>query len=228
MIEPFYKSDRVTLYNADCLEVLRQLPDGSVDAVVTDPPYGVRKTEDWDSLGWFLSHIDDWMREVVRVCVDGVLWFGAGKTLPHVIRAAGFYFDRLLIWNKPPGSQFAGASANRLWYSIEPISVICKSAGFKKRGPDSEFGYSAFDARTIAKSKHGHPTTKPVELMEWLVTHFSDSNATILDPFMGSGTTGVAAIKTGRRFIGIELDPGYCEIAKKRIMEAEEASEAKS
>ena len=213
-------SDRFTLHHGDCLDILRSLPSGSVDAVISDPPYGVRKEEKWDALGYFLGNLDEWMREALRVSRNGVIWFGAGKTMPHVIRAAGCYFDRLLVWNKPPGSQYAGASANRLWYSIEPIAVIAKTPEFRKKGVDSEFGYSAFDARTIAKATHGHPTTKPVELMEWLVSHFSNRDDTILDPFMGSGTTGVACMRTGRKFIGIEIDKGYYDIAKRRIEEA--------
>lgn len=208
------------VHHGDCLEVLRTLPAESVDVVVTDPPYGVRKTEEWDALGYFSASVDEWMRQMLRVSRDGVIWFGADKTLPHVVRSAGCYFDRLLFWNKPPGSQFAGASANRLWYSIEPIAVIVKSEGFKKRGPSSEFGYSAFDARTVPKAKHGHPTTKPAELMKWLVSHFSDPGFTVLDPFCGSGTTGVACVQTGRNFIGIEIDEKYCEIARRRISEA--------
>ena len=89
----------------DCLEIMRGMADGSVDLVLTDPPYGVRKTEAWDSRELFLSKIKLWLDECLRVSKTGVVWFCARSMLPHILPGYEDYFQRLLIWDKPPGSQ---------------------------------------------------------------------------------------------------------------------------
>jgi site-specific DNA-methyltransferase (adenine-specific) len=224
---PYYQSDRVTLYNADCLAVLPQLAAGSVDAVVTDPPYGtgawkrsvsgaggdpraIHTLETWDV--WRTDWLDTaWVKSRGRV-----LMFCATTNLPSVFDWAGTRPWRLFAWSKSdPRPRFSGQPA----YGFECLVAV---GGYEKIGG---VDWVRASAPRINRDRDGtgHPHQKPIAAAEWACSLASAANALILDPFMGSGTTGVAAIKTGRKFIGIELDAGYCEIAKKRIVEAEEA-----
>jgi site-specific DNA-methyltransferase (adenine-specific)/modification methylase len=212
LIEPFYQSDRVTLYNADCLAVLPQLAAGSVDAVVTDPPYGIGKAlvRGGGGGGWknmVNSGADKWdvrpssevFEQIFRVSQNQIVWGGNYFGLPPC--------EKPLCWDKVRPNQKNASEWEYAWTSMRGRAQLfkhCANGGF------------------ILKEPRQHPTQKPLPLMEWCIGFFKESK-TILDPFMGSGTTGVAAIKTGRKFVGIELDAGYCEIAKKRIMEAEAA-----
>ena len=207
------------ILTGDCLEIMQDMADNSVDLVLTDPPYGVRKTEAWDARELFLTRIKLWLNECLRVSKTGVVWFCASSMLPHILPGYEEYFQRLLIWDKPPGSQFAGAMHNKLWYSMEPILVFDKN-NLTKKGKEAPYSYSTFQARTIPKKKYGHPTTKPLELISWLIEHYSDEGDVILDPFLGSGTTAVAALNTGRFFIGIEQEPEHVQTAKNRVQEA--------
>lgn len=200
MITPYYQSDRVTLYNADCLDVLRELPAGSVDAVVTDPPYGVTfRGHEWD------KDIPQWL-EPAR-SVSDVVVFTTGATT---------------MWDYPR-ADWVGC-----WYR-EASNSQSKLGGFSHWSPILFYGKPKFpvDSKKLHAIQHAypkgfpHPSPKPEALMAWLVSHACGDDQLVLDPFMGSGTTGVACIQTGRKFIGIELDAGYCEIAKKRIQEAE-------
>ncbi len=207
MIEPFYKSERVTLYNADCLDVLRQLPAGSVDAVVTDPPYGVSfRGSGWD------NDIPNWIDKARDI--SGVVVFTTAPTTQ---------------WDYPRPDWVC------CWYREASNSRSQLRGGFNHWSPVLVYGRPKFpvDSKKLHAIQHSypkgfpHPSPKPEALMIWLVSHACGDDQLVLDPFMGSGTTGVAAIKTGRKFIGIELDAGYCEIAKRRIVEAEAACEVK-
>lgn len=214
----------INLYHGDCLETMKDIPDGSVDLVLTDPPYGIRKKEKWDDKIYFLNSMENWLKESYRVSKLGVIWFCADIMIPEIMRITSknnIVFHRLLIWNKPSGSQYAGAMHNKIWYSIEPILVFLKNENLTKIKNIQNYSYASFDARTIPQKKYNHPTVKPTNLMEWLIKHYSEEGHIILDPFMGSGSTGVACVNTGRNFIGIEKDETYFNIAKKRIEEAE-------
>ena len=200
----------------DCLNGLKQLDDDSVDVVVTDPPYGVRKKEDWDDKDNFIRKINVWIDECMRVSKNGVVWFCAGKMLPYILKDREDSFHRLLFWNKPSGSQFNGASNNNIWYSVEPI-LIFEKGDLKKKGKSSKFGYSFFDARTHKFDDFKHPTAKPYLLIQWILKHYSDENDLVLDPFCGSGTTAVACKQLNRNFIGFEISQKYVDIANKRL-----------
>ena len=189
-----------TLHLGDCLEYLRTLPDGSVDAVITDPPYGCGKA-DWDDsfpMAWYA----DAKRVGGMVCIitgssglkDSVALVGddfvdiiAARNLNNLTRGP-------LGFNNWIGACVAGT---------RPIGNSWNFFEFAVRGemPD-------------------HPTPKPIEYMCRLLLRTTAPGATVLDPFMGSGTTGVACMQTGRNFIGCEIDPGYFAIAKKRIEDA--------
>ena len=207
------------IIQGDCIEVMKGIPDKSVDLIITDPPYGVRKKEEWDNKNDFIENINLWFKEFFRISRYGVIIFCADKMIPYLIEGREKEYQRILIWNKPPGSQFAGACNNRLWYSIEPILIFSQNYEELKKNYENDCGYTYqfFDMRTIPFKQYGHPTTKPVPLMEWLILHFSKKGQIILDPFIGSGTTAVACKETNRNYIGIELNEEYCKIARRRI-----------
>ena len=198
--------ENYTLYLGDCLDILPGLEAGCVDAVITDPPYGISRVwKGGNSHGWGAAriatpHRNGWdQNPPSRQMLDTIRMMGN-----VVIIWGGNYFDLpksrgWLIWVKPERN-FSLSEAELAWTNIDmPMRV------FEHRR--SDFGRI-------------HPTQKPLKLMEWCIEKFAKSETVILDPFMGSGTTGVAAMRTGRRFIGIELDPDYFRIAEQRIKNA--------
>ena len=180
----------IRLLLGDCLEILPGL--GKVDACVTDPPYGVEFAE-WDSA------IPPWL-EPAREASEVVMFTTAPETQWDYPRPTW-----VLNWYRPASSSrsLLGGGFNH-W---SPVLVYGKC----------KFAVDTINLHAIANAYppgFGHPSPKPESLMEWLV---SACGETILDPFMGSGTTGVACIRLGRRFIGIEKEEKYFEIAKHRI-----------
>lgn len=197
----------------DCVEGMKLIKDKSIDLIITDPPYGVRKKEEWDRKKYFLSNVKLWLDECLRISKT-VIWFCAEKMLPYILKNFEKEFKRLLIWNKPPGSQFAGAMNSNIWYSTEPILVFGE---LPKGNKNKKYGYSCFNYRTVPQKKYGHPTTKPLGLIEELIYFHSEEGDIVLDPFIGSGTTAVACKKLNRNFIGFEISKEYCDIANKRL-----------
>lgn len=208
MAEPWQDKRQIgkaTLYLGDCAEVMPHL--GKVDAVVTDPPYGIG--DKWkggfsNKHGWGGSKGEQFERNAWDECTPGkdiidFIRIFSGKCIIW----GGNYFDLppsrcFLVWAKPERN-FTLAEAELAWTNLDkPVRVI-------------DYPRHILDRQ--------HPTQKPVEVMRWCLSHVPDAK-TILDPFMGSGTTGVACTRDGRHFIGIEREPKYFEIACKRIEEA--------
>ena len=192
------------LYEGDCLEILPTL--GKVDAVVTDPPYGI---------GWKprVNHQDQvWVDEVefdpaaIASAGKGATIWGAEYLAPMLPPSKCW-----LTWVKRPIVGFDFSEDTRSYATVEIAWSTTGKSAFYALVWDG--GMRAGDAsnRTFC-----HPAQKPVELMAWCIRRHQGAE-TILDPFMGSGTTGVACVREGRRFIGIELDPGYFDIACERI-----------
>ena len=224
----------IYLEYGDCLEVLKSIPDGSVDLVVTDPPYrcisggragkrnqpsGILTKND----GKLFDHNDisaeEWFPEVYRVLKDNSHCYVMTNllNLAHfmsVAQAAGFKIHNLLVWKKN------NATPNK-WYMKNCEFTLFLYKGKAKFIHDCG-SKQVHEFKNITGSKN-HPTEKPVELMEFYILNSSDRGDVVLDPFMGCGSTGVACVNTGRQFIGIELDPVYFEIADKRIGEAKVA-----
>lgn len=214
------------VHNTDCLDFLKTLPDGSVDAVVTDPPFGIGfeyHTHN-DDPGDYENMMRAWLAEANRVAKDGAAFFvwQAQKQVPNFHRwFTGNYrimaacknfvqiypgpayaaFDPLVVWWKGGATPYSEGSAQRDWFVADTTP-----SGRKRR---NEAGI-------------GHPCPRPIEHMLHVVTQWVVPGGTVLDPFAGSGTTGVACIQTGRNFIGCEIDAGYAEIARRRCREAEE------
>lgn len=192
MIQPTWQSEcgTISLYWADCLDVLPHL--SVVDAVVTDPPYGVGFAE-WDNC------IPPWL-EPARSVSPLVIFTTAPQTQ----------------WDYPRPSWVLN------WYRPASSSRSLLRGGFNHWSPvlvygDCKFQVDTINLHAIANAYprgFGHPSPKPVALMEWLV---GPCGNLILDPFMGSGTTGIACIRKDRRFIGIEKEKKYFDIAVERI-----------
>lgn len=206
-------AEGVTLYLGDCREILPTL--GKVDAVVTDPPYGIEHKSGGGTGGKW-NHV---RHQGVTIAGDGEPFdpsFLLELNVPLVLWGANFYSDKLpgagwLIWDKRPGiedMQFNRSDSELAYFSR---SKTVKTIRYLWHGicRDGEVG------------EHYHPTQKPVEVMEKCLCFVEGE--TILDPFMGSGTTGVAAVKLGRKFIGIEIEPKYFDIACRRIQAALDA-----
>lgn len=189
---------KATLYLGDCMEVMPILD--KVDAVVTDPPYGIgiannpvrqkHEKKNWDNQ----TPVQECIDKMISIGKEQIIWGGNYFNLPP---SRGFF-----IWDKVQPENFSLAMCEFAWRSKD-----CNAKIFKKS--------------VLAETGKQHPTQKPVALMKWCITHLPDDTNTILDPFMGSGSTGVAAVQMGREFIGIELDKDYFEIACKRIEDAQ-------
>lgn len=193
-----------TLYQGDCMEVMESV--GPVDAVVTDPPYGIGSWSANSSGGYMdqkaAQKTSKWDANAVKIP-------GSMLAMPCIVWG-GNYFDlppapRILIWDKQQkGMHFAEAEV--AWTNFE-------------KGTTRIFSYGVKGSDIHGTGKRQHPTQKPVALMKWCLG-FLPNAQTILDPFMGSGTTLVACAKLGRKGIGIELDPEYFDIACKRVEDA--------
>ena len=182
----------VTLYCGDCLEILPTLAPGSVDAVVTDPPYGIFNH------GGRWGKKSDLLWDQKRPCIDTLL------ECEEVFVWGGNYFELppsrgWLVWHKRDAVPSA-ASVELCWTSKDMNSRLV-DVTISSTNPE----------------RCGHPTQKPLEVMLFTFRHCNGTS--VLDPFMGSGTTGVACVRLGRRFIGIELEPKYYAIAKQRIQD---------
>jgi len=241
----------------DCLEQMKTIEDGSVDMILTDPPYGTTACK-WDNVIPF----EPMWQQIWRVLKPngGCLLFGCEpfSSALRMSQIKRFRYD--WVWDKQVSTNFLNAWKQPL-RKIEMISVF--STGSERYYPQIEdkpiknrrtlkgdksgsdcygkFGTSAF-TRTIPNDKmmptnlvsfprvmsnksKFHPTQKPVPLLEYLIKTYTLEGETVLDFTMGSGSTGVACVNTGRKFIGIEMDENYFEIASKRIAEAKPAQE---
>jgi adenine-specific DNA-methyltransferase len=295
--------ERWRVIEGDALAVLATLPDALFDAVITDPPFGVRDDEEWDRMGKqeFARFSMAWLssahrvgRELISFCSS----YGPFRPLCEMLWPR----VRVMIWDKPIGSQYAGASERGLWMTHETL-LHCYTPNFREfvtpklravgalirdarkraglsrgavdialRGKKTGLCYrweegaclptpeqsrrlrellslngeyavaliaacadrdrmfsvmrkdaseraararDVFSYRTETGGRH--PCQKPLPLVVELLEHLTQPDDLILDPFMGSGTTGVACLQTGRRFLGIEIDPDYCLTARRRL-----------
>jgi len=208
-----------TIYLGDCLEILPTLE--KVDAVITDPPYGEKthsgaRTDNGETKLIEFSSIDDsTFQRFCRMAVDlARRWVVMTCEWRHASKAeeSGLPVIRLGVWVKPNGMpQMTGDRPATGWEAV----LIMHREGKKKWNGG---GHPA--VWTVNKENGEHPTTKPQGLIRKWLNQFTDQGETILDPFMGSGTTGVACANLGRKFIGIEIEPKYFDIACERITNA--------
>lgn len=223
MTEPVVLLDgRVTLYCGDCRDVMASFPECfRVHAVVSDPPYGVNYEGSITKHGrnghGYLS-FDDTPESIEAICVPAIRHAVslARSAIVTPGNANAFKYDepRSLGAIYYPSGANSGpwgfvCSQPLFYYGKDPY--LMKALG---RLPN------AFSTTEATDRSIDHPCPKPLKHVEWMVNRVSFAGETILDPFMGSGTTGVAAVKLGRRFIGIEIEPRYFDIACRRIEEA--------
>jgi len=206
---PYYSRDGIVIYHGDCLALLPELPSGSVDAVVCDPPYGLgdllhrpgRGANSWQV--HFSTGRPEWdtavdVAAIVELfnAIPIIVWGGHLFGLP---KSRGW-----LVWDK----------VSRGWTSGE-----CELAWTNLDQPVRAFDYARCE---LANEGKQHPTQKPLPLMVWCLS-FLPEGVIVFDPFCGSGTTAVACIKTGRKCIGMEISEQYAEIAARRCEEAFDA-----
>lgn len=238
------------IYNEDCLEGMRRIPDKSVDMILADLPYGTTQNK-WDSV----IPLEPLWEQYERIIKDdGAIVLTAQTPFDKVLGTSKL---RLLkyewIWIKNRGTGHLNARKMPM-KSHENILVFYKKPptynpqmrkGKAYTRPTGKVGSSNYGRQTpLTKTYIGgryplthlefdvvgktvHPTQKPVALFEYLIRTYTDVGETVLDNVMGSGTTAVAAINTGRNFIGFELEEEYVDIANKRIEEAKEAKQTK-
>ena len=202
----------ITLYQGDCLEIMPTLTE-RVDAVITDPPYGIGETSVKNSTRSKMVSVKNygdyfWDKKVDRKIIDAILQVSTHQ----VIFGGNYYADWLppssswIVWDKLNSGDFAD----------------CELAWTSHKRAIRKFAYMWNGCFKQHPEERYHPTQKPLSLMVWVIENYTSPGDTVLDCFMGSGTTGVACVQTGRNFIGIELDPKYFAIAEKRIHDAQQ------
>lgn len=218
----------VQLYLGDCLEVMRGLPDGCVDAVVTDPPYGISyqsaRRIDRDARFPVIPGDDappgEWASAAFRIASDTacLLCFcrwDTAEAFRAALGLAGWTVRSQGVWDR----MVHGLGNLRAQLAPQHDLMWFATKG-DYRFPGNR-PKSVYRAMRLSGQQLVHPTQKPEDLMRQLVDDLVPLGATVLDPFMGSGTTGVACVQTGRDFVGIEIEPHYFDIAQRRIEAAQ-------
>ena len=247
-----FKNDNIWLMKGDCLERMKEIPDGSVDMILADPPYGTTACK-WDSI-IPLEPMWEQLNRIIKP--NGAIVMTASQPFTTILISSNIeMFKYCWVWEKDKPTNFALANRQPMKYHEDIVIFYKKQPVFNKQmiprtgqgknrckykvdhsnrkmqgGGSYTNGCSVYDPElknpsTIIKVGTGrrqdlrHPTQKPVELMEYFIKTYTNENETVLDFTMGSGTTGVAARNLGRKFIGIEMDEHYFEVAKNRIFE---------
>ena len=217
-----FNDKAVWLMQGDCLERMKEIQSGSVEMVLTDPPYGMNlkpqrssgkfhgvSIKNDDSLDW----CDSFFSECYRVTKvnSASMFFCSHHCVSEFIQSAkkaGYEIKNLIVWDK---GHF-GMGGN--WRPCHELILLCVKGRFVTHSNNLK---TIINFKKVHHSKAVHPTEKPVNLLEHLIVEPDYDPVVILDPFMGSGSTGVACANTGRKFIGIELDLNYFNIALDRI-----------
>lgn len=232
------------LWQGDCLELMKDIPDKSVDMILCDLPYGTTRNK-WD----LIIPLNELWKQYQRVIKNNgaIVLFGGEPFTSHLILSNLSDFKYRLTWKKDGYTNFLNAKKQPL-RQIEDICVFYKEQPtynpqfregkpYKQRSGIPKGNYDVPHCQRVQTINEGkryptdcvefgkvkktvHPTQKPVALLEYLVKTYTNEGDVVLDNCMGSGSTGVACVNTGRNFIGIELNNNYFEIAKQRIEEA--------
>ena len=210
---PYYDEDGITIYNADCNEILPEIDPATVDLLLTDPPYGMGFVVQRQLVG--NGHRRVWMGGKPPVHGDDTPFAPAPLLrFPHVVVFGANHFHHLLppspgwiVWDKTGGGRGPDntfADVEKAWSNVTTTPQIFRHL-WKGLTRDSEAG------RTVL-----HPTQKPVPLMKWILGKWTQPGDLILDPYMGSGPVAQACHEMGRRYIGIEIVEEYCAITVER------------
>ena len=225
--------NKIKLINGNCLDTLKNIPNESIDLIVTDPPYPTTSRGNAGNSGGMLQkdinkkgrvftynniNCKEYAPEFYRLLKNGSHCYVMTNHINlidmlNTFTDVGFHFIKSLIWNK--GNKIMG---QYYMSQYEYILFFRKGKGKKINNCGTSDILSISNKKTKDKDgKNIHDTEKPIELMEVLVNNSSQENELVLDPFMGVGSTGIACIKNNRNFIGIEIDENYFTIAKERM-----------
>ena len=230
----------IDLRKGDCLELMKDIPDKSIDMILCDLPYGTTRNK-WDSV----IPLDKLWKQYERIIKNNgaIVLFSQMPFTAELVHSNIKFFKYEWVWEKDNGTGFLNAKKMPLkiheniciFYKNTPTYNPQMRKGFKPYSQKSGRGSSNYGKQVqVITNNDGerypidiiefkrdkdklHPTQKPVALLEYLIKTYTNEGETVLDNCMGSGSCGVAAVKTGRNFIGIELDEKYFEIAKNRI-----------
>lgn len=232
----------IDLRKGDCLELMKDLPDKSIDAIIADLPYGITRAK-WDSI----LDLDLLWKQYERIIKPNgaVILFGSQPFTTTLINSNIKDFKYTLVWDKKMKVGMMNCKRMPLrqhedivvFYKKQPTynpqmtkgkmrnKKIAPTKDFEVYGQitpidnfnDDYYPSSILEFSNANQKAKSHPTQKPVELMEYLIKTYTNEGDVVLDNTMGSGTTGVACVNTNRKFIGMELDDKYFEIAEKRI-----------
>ena len=220
----YFETDNGILYNADCLEILPQLSQNSIDLILTDPPYGIGSDErngiDYKDEFYDINKVSKLFYGILKENARAYV-FTAQKTFMEVaegFEGNGFYLHQTLIWYK---KNLIGGARKRMYdftSSYEQILNLHKGKpNSLKKDHNTDILEYPQPQSNYTKDRRCHIHQKPYKLIEYLTYLSTQENDIVIDPFAGSGTTAVAAERLNRRWIAIEIQPGYCEIAKERI-----------
>ena len=246
-------NDNIELLQGDCLETIKNIPDKSIDLVLTDPPYDTTPLT-WDKkipkeLLWNeyyrickpnsaivifgqepfssllrISNLKDykydWIWEKERLTNVFQIKKRCGKTIENIMV---FYKEQCIYnpqKNKHEGKLVTNKIGENAKWSVTQAGYNAKTKPFEYHDDGTRYPTQLLKFNRDNPRERLHPTQKPVELLEYLIKTYTNENMIVLDTFMGSGSTGVACINTNRKFIGIELDENYFEIAQNRINKA--------
>lgn len=237
----------INLYHGDCVNLMKEIPDKSVDMILCDLPYGTTACK-WDIVIPF-NLLWEHYKRIIKPC-GCIALFGRQPFTSFVVQSNLPWWRYELIWEKDKGTDFGNANRKPLnahesieiFYNKQPIYNKQMRKGtpymrknYRNNGEDdlnfksdnsglwinkgerTPTSVLKFARDNIHRGKNLHPTQKPVALLEWLINTYTNEGDLVLDNCMGSGSTGVACINTNRKFIGMELDGEYFNIAKERI-----------
>ena len=225
----------IELLQGDCLELMKGVPDKSVDAVITDPPYNISRKNNFKTMGRAGIDFGEWDKDFdltswidsigSKVKAGGsIVIFNDWKNMSYIVESLEeneFEVKDLLRWKK---TNAMPRNRDRRFITDYEVAVWAVKKGakwtFNRLSETYEIPEVVGSLTPMSeKVDGGHATQKPIYVMEWAIVRLTKEGAVILDPFMGSGTTGVACKNLNRNFIGMELDENYFNIAKKRITE---------
>lgn len=242
-----FKSENLWLMQGNCLERMKEIPDECIDLILTDPPYGTTACK-WDSV-LPLEPMWDQLRRVIKPN-GVIIMTAAQPFTSILVCSNLDMFKYDWVWEKPSAKGHLNAKKQPMrahesvlvFYKKQPtynpimtdghvrkVSFKRKTLSsnvYNKNTSDTSYDSTKRYPRSVQLIKQDtqksslHPTQKPVELMEYMIKTYTDEGETVLDFTMGSGTTGIACVNTGRKFVGIELDGDYFNVAKERIMDS--------
>ena len=234
-------TEDIKLYKGDCLELMKDIQRESIDAVIADPPYNISKDNNFTTMGRAGIDFGEWdknfdliswikVSEPLLKKGGNIVIFNDWKNMTNITKELeniGFDIKDLIRWEK---TNPMPRNRDRRFITDYEVAVWAVKKGEKwtfnridktYERPEIKCGITSQGEKKLGS----HPTQKPIAVMEWLIQRLTNDNDIVLDPFMGSGSTGVACINTNRKFIGIEMDDKYYEIACERIEDAKACSE---